>query len=112
MNRFTLCFVSLSFFTQSFAQNESYLHNRYILERMGTQGTVANGVPIGNFLGPPPGVVGDVYLHHDYRNAGFILYGNEKVVSRIFPPFFVTDCPRMYLSVQISAICACQTLPV
>lgn len=85
MNRFALCIVSLSFFTQAFAQNESYLHNRYILERMATQGTVANGVPIGTFLGPPPGVIGDVYLHHDYRNAGFILYDNEKVLSRFFP---------------------------
>ena len=53
MNRFAFCIVGLSFLTQTFAQNESYLHNRYILERMGTQGTVANGVPIGTFLGPP-----------------------------------------------------------
>lgn len=72
--------LSFCFLAQTYAQApESYLHNRTMLERVAVQSGSTN-VVIG--LPPsPPGIVGDVYLNHDYRTAGFILYDNDKIVT-------------------------------
>lgn len=61
------------------AQQESYLHNRTILERAAVQSgstNVAFSMPA-----TPPGVVGDVYLNHDFRPSQFILFADERIVT-------------------------------
>lgn len=51
------------------------------MERMFSQGAVGNTVPLGNLSGTTPGLVGDVYLNEDYRNATFLLYENDNIAK-------------------------------
>lgn len=81
MNRiifFAIAFVTLG---SAAAQESSYLHNRITLERMGSQGAGGASVPLASMGAPKPGIVGDVYLNQDYRNATFLLYDENKVAK-------------------------------
>lgn len=82
MNRFFLFAVGCLALTQVAAQeNDNYLHNRTMLERMSSQGVVGNVVPLSSMGGNTPGLIGDVYLYQDYRKATFLLYDNDKVAQ-------------------------------
>jgi hypothetical protein len=63
------------------AQDPNYLHNRTVMERVPSVGQVGNVVSLGNMAVSAPGVVGDVYLHLDYRNATFWLYDENKIAQ-------------------------------
>ena len=58
---------------------QGYLHNRIVMERVPSVGQVGNVVSLGNMSLSTPGLVGDVYLNLDYRNASFWLYEESKV---------------------------------
>ena len=58
-----------------------YMHNRMTIDRMAAVGVSSNATSIASFPGSPPGLIGDVYLNGDYRNATFILYDNDKLVQ-------------------------------
>lgn len=64
-------------FSGSFAQN-SYLHNRYALERMGTQAANPNQI-VTTMPAAPPGVQGDVYLYKTFNLSAFELYDGRIV---------------------------------
>lgn len=65
------------------AQDQSYLHNRTVMDRVPTTGQVGNSVILGSMSNSPSGTVGDVYLNKDYRVATFWLYEDDKVVQDI-----------------------------
>ncbi|MBL7871337.1 MAG: hypothetical protein JNM78_06985 [Cyclobacteriaceae bacterium] len=57
--------------------NETYLHNRYTIERIGAIGSTSNAVPI---LPPaPPKTEGDVYLNKTFDVSVFELYDQRLV---------------------------------
>ncbi len=64
--------------------NPSYLHNRGVMEQMITQGAGGNMANLGSLATPNPGLVGDVYLNADYRNATFFLYDENKM-TKVYP---------------------------
>ena len=82
MNRFFLFALCCLAVAELAAQeNDTYLHNRTMLERMSSQGVGGNVVPLSSMGGNTPGLVGDVYLYQDYRKATFLLYDNDKVAQ-------------------------------
>ncbi len=58
---------------------ESYLHNRMVLERAALQSGSTNVT--FSPASAPPGMVGDVFLNHDFRPSKFILFVDDKVVT-------------------------------
>lgn len=78
----TVCFFHLAFF--AFSQDDpSYLHNRSVMERMVSQGVSGNTAALGNMSVSKPGLIGDVYLNRDYRNATFLLYENNQLTASL-----------------------------
>lgn len=65
----------------------SYLHNYNIIERLGSGQLASQSGIIPGIAAPPPEVLGDVYLHPDYRITTFQLYENDKLVEG-FPSRF------------------------
>ena len=61
----------------------SYMHNRLVLERIAAVGVIGNSAMITSMPGSPPGVVGDVYLAKDYRNATFMMYDQDKILHGV-----------------------------
>jgi len=82
MNRFLTLAACLCFGTV-LAQDQNYLHNRTVMDRVPTTGQVGNSVILGSMSNSPAGTVGDVYLTKDYRIATFWLYEDDKVVQNI-----------------------------
>ncbi len=71
--------ILLAFFTIcADAQNEGYLHNRAVMERVPNLGT-GNSVSLGSLSVSTPGLVGDIYLNLDYRASTFWLYDENKI---------------------------------
>lgn len=66
----------------AFAQ-QTYLNNRFLLERIGNTGNLLTGNS-GMLAGIPqaaPGVVGDSFLKNYFSDAAFLLFDQEQVVS-------------------------------
>lgn len=63
------------------AQEQNFIHNRAIMERIPTAGAVGNAIALGNLSYSPTATVGDVYLNEDYRNATFWLYDNNQIAQ-------------------------------
>ena len=73
-----LMLMTLPVFSQ-----QSYLNNRFLLERIGNTGNLLTGNS-GMLAGIPqaaPGVVGDSFLKNYFSDAAFLLFDKEQVVS-------------------------------
>jgi hypothetical protein len=78
---FLLCVIVFAGLSCQSQSNENYLHNRYTLDRIGTNsaGTQTSGIPLVSR--PPADVIGDVYLTKHYNASVFQLYNNDKIVE-------------------------------
>ena len=73
-----LMLMTLPVFSQ-----QTYLNNRFLLERIGNTGNLLTGNS-GMLAGIPqgaPGVVGDSFLKNYFSDAAFLLFDQEQVVS-------------------------------
>lgn len=75
--------VMLFLHASSFAQTDSYLHNRYALERIisSTSELYWGGIKTFSASTLPVGTVGDIYLTSTFNISAFQLYEGGKVIE-------------------------------
>ncbi len=81
MNRIFFLVLAVLLTGSALAQDQNYLHNRTIMDRVPTTGQVGNVVMLGSMSSSPTNTVGDVYLNKDYRIATFWLYEGNQVAQ-------------------------------
>lgn len=82
MRRGVIYFALVALAVPVFSQ-QTYLNNRFLLERIGNTGNLLTGNS-GMLAGIPqaaPGVVGDSFLKNYFSDAAFLLFDQEQVVS-------------------------------
>lgn len=77
----TFLLFMLPFIGAGQSNNNEYLHNRYVLERIGTNGAGLESSSIPTTFSTPPEVKGDVYLNKSYDYIVFQLYEGDRVVE-------------------------------